>query len=122
LYPTHDNNLHVILNDGSELKIDLSIEGVPHNAFEVVIFTYTKSGNVGSINEDGQYIFYTSTDNGQIERYLFYHAYRQDAWSYNSENIALPLDKEHYVFVKIDRAAHYNIKGFVKGIGYRKST
>ena len=108
--------------DGRELKIDLSAEGVPQDTYEVIIYPYMKSGNNDHQDADGSFVFSTFAQHGKNERSLFFHIYDQNAWSFNSENITLPLYREPYVYAKIDRAVNYQgFSGSVKVVGYRKS-
>ena len=112
-----------IPRDGSTLDIDISKEGVPVEAYEVIIFAYVECG-AGNKSVDGVFSFSTVTAQGKIEAKLYFTAYDQSAWSFNSENIALPVQKERVVHVRMTDTTttpsfeHLNCKAQV--VGYRK--
>ena len=122
IYPLHGTVPHAIPHDGTELNIDLGKEGVPRDAYQVTILAYVKSGYLDSIEDQGFYKFSTQTRNGDIEKSLFFAAYHQQAFSFNSENIDLPVEGNQYITARIDKAKSYNIQGFVKVTGYRRPT
>jgi len=123
LFPLGGSKVHNIPLDGREVRIYLPEEGVPQNAYEIEIYAYTRIGNLDGVDKDGSFIFSTITQNGKIERSLFFHAYDQNAWSFNSENIALPVDAERILYAKIDRPLNRNnFYATVKVVGYRKPT
>ena len=119
LYPL-SGNAYNIPNDGTEVTINLITENVPSDACEVIVYAYVKTGT-GSGDRDGAFRFSTITKQGRIERDLFFHTYSQNAWSYNSENIVLPVGEEKVVHAAIDRATTSpGLACQAKVVGYRK--
>ena len=66
-------------------------EGVPQNAYEVIVYATVRTGRNIDINSNGELVVSVNIPNGRIERKLFLRVYDQGSWSYNSENIALPV-------------------------------
>ena len=103
------------------MTIALSAEGVPDDAFEVIIYAKVATGNCPDQDEDSELCVSSTIPNGQIERKVFCRFYGQQAWSYNSENISLPVDKLGL------RVITAHLKGFGKRsnasvtvVGYRR--
>ena len=71
--------------------ITLSSEGVPTDAYEVIVYAKVASGYNEGQKRDGELIVSSTIPNGRIERKVFCRFYAQSALSYNSENICLPL-------------------------------
>ena len=106
--------------DGSILYIDISKEGVPIEAYEVTILAFVESAG-GNTHHAGFFHFSTVTAQGEFEAKLYFRAYDQKAWSYNSENIALPVQKERVVKARISHTSSFEYFGCrVQVVGYRK--
>lgn len=85
------------------------------------MYAYNYSGyNPEGTNTDGFHAFSTSTSHGLIERKLYFCSYSQDAFSYNSENIALPVGTERVVRAKVDRSTGHHVVCHVKVIGFKR--
>ena len=108
--------------DGQSLAIDLAANGVPIEAYSVTLFAYTQDGwHKDKIDDTGHFEFSTYVENGTITRRLFFHAYQgATGWSYNSDNITLPVEKDRTVYAEVDFAKTYGIQCRVKVVGYRK--
>lgn len=79
------------LTPGQDLVINLRAEGVPDQAFQVIVYAKIATGYNSGSDEDGELTVSTTIPNGEIKRKVYCHFYGQDAWSYNSENIPLPV-------------------------------
>ena len=85
------------LTAGQTLTLQLAQENVPEQAYQVVIYATFANGHYKPGNEPGEMIVSTTIPNGIIERKLYCYLYDQSAWSYNSENIALPVGSDNRV-------------------------
>ena len=101
------------------MKIDISKEGVPCYANEVIIYAYVRSGYAKERNKYGHITFASNYTHGTMEKFLFYFTYDQPAISFNSENISLPVAKERYIYAKMDPPPSENFISRVKVIGYK---
>ena len=72
--------------------MNLAREKIPRGAYQVIVYAKIQSGNVQGKDQTGELVVSTSTFNGLIERKLLYHVYPQSSWSFNSENIGLPIE------------------------------
>ena len=104
------------------LTLDLRNEGVPDDAKEIIVYAKLRTGNNGS-TEDGELVVSVTIPNGRIERKLFCYTSPQGSWSYNSENIALPVGQGPGLARQM--AAQLNAKGnsvfgSVQIVGYGK--
>ena len=119
-YPINGTEYTVPL-DGSDLIIDISKDGVPIEAYEVTLYVSITAGNNGDVDTDGNFVFSTSTTNGIFERRLNWHVYWQSAWSFNSDNIDLPVGNDRTVRARKSNSDTYR-KMTCKAqlIGYRK--
>ena len=79
------------LTPGQSLTIQLAREKVPDQAYQVVIYAILASGYYDPKDVPGEMTVSTTIPNGVIERKLYCYVYNQSAWSYNSENITLPV-------------------------------
>lgn len=101
------------LTPGQTLTLQLAQENVPEQAYQVVIYAVFASGSYAPGNAPGEMIVSTTIPNGVIERKLYCYVYDQSAWSYNSENIALPVGPDNRVVnVKL------NVPEFTSGSHY----
>lgn len=124
------NNIHPLdgneyqLTPGQNLAIKLEDENVPEHAYQVVIYAKFKSGYYyGSVDKSGagEMTVSTTIPNGVIERKLICHVYEQRAWSYNSENITLPVAPNNRfvnVSLKITPSPSGNYTASVQIVGY----
>ena len=85
------------LTPGQTLTLQLEQENVPEKAYQVVIYAIFASGSYAPGNAPGEMIVSTTIPNGVIERKLYCYVYDQSAWSYNSENISLPVGPDNRV-------------------------
>ncbi|XP_068714061.1 uncharacterized protein [Montipora foliosa] len=85
------------MQPGDSITIDLTREGIPHQAYQVVVYAKIATGHNAGVDEDGEMTVSTTIPNGLIERKLYCHFYGQQAWSYNSESIPLPVGCERAV-------------------------
>ena len=84
------------LTPGQSLTIQLAQDYVPEQAYQVVIYAIFANG-IYKPGAAGEMIVSTTIPNGVIERKLYCFAFEQVAWSYNSENIALPVGPDNRV-------------------------
>ncbi len=111
------------LEQNRPLTLDVKNEGVPEDADEVIVYAKLRTGNNGSTGEDGELVVSVTIPNGRIERKLFCYTYPQSAWSYNSENIALPVGAGPGLARQIAaelKAKGNGVFGSVQIVGYRK--
>ena len=73
------------------MLIVLSAEGVPASALEVIVYAKVETGWCSDQDTHGELIVSSTIPNGVIERKVRCYFYQQSAWSYNSENICLPV-------------------------------
>ena len=112
--------MYDIPRDGSAIYLKLSGDDVPEKAYQVILYAYNQTGNHSKpVDDTGHFIFSTKTDNGTIERELFFHVYNQDSWAFNSKNITLPVGKDRKIAAKVDRAKDYGIQCKAQIVGYR---
>lgn len=74
------------------VNIDLDEAGVPPGASTVILYAIVQSGHIDNHDTLGELVVSWKTHHGVLKRRLFYHAHKQGAWSYNSENMIIPLD------------------------------
>ncbi len=111
-----------VLKQHQLLTLDVTNEGVPTDAKEIIVYAKLRTGNNGS-TEDGELVVSVTIPNGRIERKLFCYTYPQSAWSYNSENIALPVGAGPGLARQITavlNAKGDNVFGSVQIVGYGK--
>ncbi|XP_068762666.1 uncharacterized protein [Montipora capricornis] len=109
-YPLKGYN-HTLL-PGQDLCIDLASEGVPDQAYEVIVYAKIAKGwNSAGLDEDGGMTVSSTISNGVIERKLACHFYDQNSWSYNSENIPLPVARDGERVVRVSFIGPTNAKG-----------
>ena len=101
------------LTPGQNLTIQLAQENVPEQAYQVVIYAIFANGHYKPGDAPGEMIVSTTIPNGVIERKLYCYVYNQSAWSYNSENITLPVGPGNRV-VNVT----LNVPGFTPGSHY----
>ena len=96
-------------------------EGVPTDAYEVIVYAKLRTGYNPNKDEDGELVVSVTIPNGRIERKLFCHIYPQNAWSYNSENIALPVGTglARQIVAELRADGSY-VAGSIQIVGYRK--
>ncbi len=95
-------------------------DGVPAGAYEVIVYAKFHTGwerNSG----DGELVVSVTIPNGRIERKLFCHVYEQNAISYNSENIALPVGRglARQIVAEL-KVSGGSAVGSIQIVGYRK--
>ena len=73
------------------ITIDLETAGVPKDANTVIVYAKLKSGHVPGHDKSGDLVVSSTTIKGVIERRLIYHVYDQGSWSFNSENMRIPV-------------------------------
>ena len=71
-------------------KINLDTAGVPKDASAVIVYAIVQSGYIENATS-GALVLTWKTHHGTMERRLFYRTYKQDSWSYNSENMTIPV-------------------------------
>ncbi|XP_068676989.1 uncharacterized protein [Montipora capricornis] len=123
------NNIHPLdgneyqLTPGQNLAIKLEDENVPEHAYQVVIYAKIETGYYDLRDKPGagEMIVSTTIPNGVIERKLICHVYDQQAWSYNSENITLPVASNNRVVnvsLKLAPSSSGKCKASVQIVGY----
>jgi hypothetical protein len=119
LYPLNGTVHNLAQN--KQLTINIGNEGVPQDAYEVIVYSNVRTGyNVGK-DESGELVVSVTIPNGLIERKLACHLYGQSAWSYNSENISFPVGPGDAREIKAElKATGENIVGSVQIVGYRR--
>ena len=82
------------LTPGQSLTIQLAQENVLEQAYQVIIYAIFANG---IYKPAGEIIVSTTIANGVIERKLYCFSFERLAWSYNSENITLPVGPDNRV-------------------------
>lgn len=111
------------LTPGQDLVINLKAEGVPDQAFQVIVYAKIATGHNSGSDEDGELTVSTTIPNGEIKRKVYCRFYHQDAWSYNSENIPLPVafGSDGVVRVSLQGpSGAQNFKASAQIVGYSK--
>lgn len=73
----------------------------PHikaNEVHVLVFLETGGGNRDEVFKVG-----IKDSEGQCRRWIMGHGYGQDAWSYNSETMIFPVNKDRMLEVTLDK-------------------
>ncbi len=106
---------------GGTTKVFSLPSSVPANAKEVLVYAFVGSGSVGTTNTAHMQI---STQEGSTKYHnlLFLHTYSQNAISYNSSNMWLPVTSNRQVAATLtDTNVSFgdNLYGWAYVIGYR---
>jgi len=94
-------------------------EVVPSTVREVLIYVWVRTGGK---NSDGDSNFKFTINAGSDAPYflLHLHGYNQDAWSYNSDNVWLPMPADRQIQVELlGESINGNWSGEIRVIGYR---
>ncbi len=94
---------------------------MPADAYEVIVYAKVSTGYNGGKEGDGELVVSVTIPNGRIERKLYCYLYGQQAWSYNSENIALPVGPglARQIVAELRADGSY-VAGSIQIVGYRK--
>lgn len=107
------------LNPGDNITIDLTNEGIPQDAYQVIVYAKIATGQNQDINQDGVMTVSTNIPNGCIERKVYCSFYPQQAWSWNSENIPLPVGSQRVVNASLQGPSGTSkVKASVQIVGY----
>ena len=111
------------LQPNTSVTINLAKEGVPSDAYRVIVYATIESGYNSRTPETTELEVSTTTFNGIIKRKLFCHVYDQGSLSYNSENISLPVAVGHTLNVIAllnGPGGNDNFSGSVQIVSYSK--
>ena len=100
--------------------MDLNNKKVPKYATEAIVFAFVRTGGANA-DVDGDLIITSDTSTGQITKRVFYHSFDQGAWSYNSENLIIPIGESRKLQVKIHPIPNGNFEAGLEVVGYRQS-
>ena len=94
---------------------------VPTSAKEVLVYTFLRSGAVSPNNKKREFRIFTKEGSTEYSKYFYVYFYPpQNAISYNSENMWLPLTPERKVrVVATGVTSTQNVVSRVHVIGYR---
>ena len=107
------------MEPGSIVTIDLTREGIPQQAYQVVVYAKIATGHNPGTEEDGVMTVSTNIPNGCIERKVYCSFYPQQAWSWNSENIPLPVGSQRVVNASLQGPGGTSkVKASVQIVGY----
>jgi len=92
---------------------------VPPDAKEVLVYMYARTG-VANPDSDLELRIYTKEGTIEYSYYLLIHGYNQSAWSYNSDNLWLPVTSDRKIYVQSigTRMTGYRV-GNIYVLGYR---
>ena len=110
------------LEPNKSVTINLAKEGVPSDAYRVIVYATIESGHNSRSTNTSELEVSTTTFNGVIKRKLLYKLYDQQAWSYNSENMSLPIAVGHTLDVTalLNGPGGKNFTASVQIVGYSK--
>lgn len=95
--------------------IDLESVGVPKTAKQVLVYVEIQTGTC-KVDTSGRIHIYSGPNH---KMQLLVHTYNQNAWSYNSESIWLPIEQPN-IFGKYDgKATSGNVSVQFKVVGHR---
>ena len=91
---------------------------IPNSARAVLIYPTTRCGySNADIGADLSY--YVVVNGTRYEHFLHMHAYRQDAYNTNSDNMWFPMPSNRLLYVGVPITFPNNCHTFVSVIGYR---
>lgn len=91
---------------------------VPAHAKEVIIYARVRCGYMRR-SGDGELVVKSEP----YERKLFFHLYRQNAWSFNSDYFTLPISEDRTIqaYVRVPSNSAGNFVASVTIVGYTSS-
>ncbi len=96
-------------------------DSIPNTAAEILVYAHVSTGDANPRSEQ-HYRIWVEPRNGQSSAFLLLvNAYDQPAWSYNSDNVWLPLPSDRHLFAELDEGKTIggNRRGGLRIIGYR---
>ena len=98
-------------------QIHLSAIGVPQDATEVLVYAIGATGYCYPNGAQGEIEVYSHVS---MKQYVHMHSWNSIDWSYNSENLWVPIGKNRILYGKyVGRAITGNRYARIKVIGYR---
>ena len=104
------------------VTIDLKTAGIPNDASKLIVYAKLESGTVQGQDKSGDLVVSSTTITGVIERGLRYHVYDQGSWSFNSENMRIPVTPgmTKSIEAKLDGPSGGNFGASVQIIGFKR--
>ena len=102
---------NIPLSPGTSAKIQLSAVGVPSTANRVLVYVEVGTGTTNKNDVTGQIEVYSKK---YLKQFLSVFGYIADDWSYNSDNIWVPIGTERIVYAK------YNGTDAITGYHYAR--
>ena len=110
---------YITLNPNvSSSKIYLSSIGVPLTADKALVYVEVGTGTTNKNDITGRIEVYSMNS---FKQFLLVHGYMADDWSYNSDNMWVPIGTERIVYAKFNgsEAITINYYAKMKIIGYQ---
>ncbi len=98
-------------------EFDLSAAGVPPEAKEVLVYATISTGWNENADKDAELTLWTSIGQQEYKKFLYAHPYKQDAWSYNSENMSFPAPMDMKLRVEYTGPASSGTGGSSNNMG-----
>lgn len=98
---------------GNRVTLKLGRHKVPAHATEVIVYAQVRCGSMNR-DVDGQLII----ESEPYSRVLFFHSYRQNAWTFNSEYFTLPVSADRKIQARVRTIARGNFRAYVRIVGY----
>uniref|UniRef100_A0A1X7US51 Uncharacterized protein n=1 Tax=Amphimedon queenslandica TaxID=400682 RepID=A0A1X7US51_AMPQE len=113
---TSNTNINTA-SPGTVSQINLSAIGVPQDATEVFVYAVGATGSSYPNDAVGEIEVYSHVS---MKQYVHMHSYNSNDWSYNSDNLWVPIGKNRILCGKyVGPAINGNRYARIKVIGYR---
>ena len=106
------------INSVATLNYTIPSTVVPDTAKAVLIYPTTRCG-YSNADMGADLSYYVVVNGTRYEHFLHMHAYRQNAYNTNSDNMWFPMPPNRQLYVGIPQAFPNNCHTFVSIIGYR---
>jgi hypothetical protein len=108
--------------DTGIFSYDYSVSNVPATAKEILVYFTIRQGQDGN-DVEHTFKIYTMEGSTKYTQYFFDYEYRQNAWSFNSDNFWMPVTSNRLLYIEHisdDGGPHTgNVNSDFKIIGYR---
>lgn len=113
-----ENDATKLSLSGTKIIMKLTEHKVPAHAKEVIVYARVRCGYMKQ-DVDGEIII----ESAPYKRMLYFHTYKQSAWSFNSDYFTLPISEDRTVraYVQAPPNSAGNFVASVKIVGYTSS-
>ncbi len=92
---------------------------IPSDAKEVLVYANFQHGTSGPSDRISHFKIFTEDGVHDYAKYITLHAYGQNAWNTNSDNLWFPMPSNRRVNLNVPNVLNGNIYGTLYVIGYR---